>query len=173
MSSSSYLFISVGTTKFDTLMTSVDSQTFASAISSSSLTGIVIQKGSSTCTLTTLSSACESLSLPLEIYDYKPSIKADMEGAGAVLAHAGAGTITEVLRMGLPLVVCVNTSLMDNHQEELAHAMEDAGYLIVAPEDNVDAIADAVNRVVSLPLVPFPKPAAHPFAHLLDQELGL
>jgi len=45
----------------------------------------------------------------------------------------GAGSILTVLRMPgaepKPLLIVPNTSLMDNHQAELAVAMEQGGYL--------------------------------------------
>lgn len=41
----------------------------------------------------------------------------------------GAGTIIEVLRMGKPLIVVPNPSLLDNHQEDLASELDKLGYL--------------------------------------------
>jgi len=40
----------------------------------------------------------------------------------------GAGTILEVMRMGVPLIVVPNPSLLDNHQLELAQELEIQGY---------------------------------------------
>lgn len=42
----------------------------------------------------------------------------------------GSGSILEALRYQTPLVVVPNTGLLDNHQEELAVAMERNNYLI-------------------------------------------
>lgn len=41
----------------------------------------------------------------------------------------GAGTILDVLRMGKPMIVIPNPTLLDNHQEELASALEELGHL--------------------------------------------
>ncbi|KAJ4419520.1 N-acetylglucosaminyldiphosphodolichol N-acetylglucosaminyltransferase catalytic subunit alg13 [Neurospora sp. IMI 360204] len=55
---------------------------------------------------------------------------------GVVVAHAGeiarfimlcSGTILEVLRLQVPLVVVPNPTLMDNHQAELAEELESTG----------------------------------------------
>ena len=45
------------------------------------------------------------------------------------LGLLGSGTIIDVLRMGKPLIVVPNPSLLDNHQTELADALQNLGYL--------------------------------------------
>ena len=47
----------------------------------------------------------------------------DMESADLVISHAGAGTCLEVLRLGKPLVVIVNRSLLGNHQVWIAKSL--------------------------------------------------
>ncbi|PVH85352.1 glycosyltransferase family 1 protein [Cadophora sp. DSE1049] len=47
---------------------------------------------------------------------------------GLVICHAGAGTILDAMRLAVPLVVVPNSSLLDNHQEELAAELEAQGY---------------------------------------------
>ncbi|EKD14422.1 uncharacterized protein L3040_005745 [Drepanopeziza brunnea f. sp. 'multigermtubi'] len=47
---------------------------------------------------------------------------------GLVICHAGAGTILDAMRLDVPLVVVPNTSLLDNHQQELADELEAQGY---------------------------------------------
>lgn len=42
----------------------------------------------------------------------------------------GSGSILEALRYQIPLIVVPNTGLLDNHQEELAVAMDRNNYLI-------------------------------------------
>ena len=50
-----------------------------------------------------------------------------MEEADLIICHAGAGSIMEGLRLGKRLIVVANESLMDNHQMELASAMQQQG----------------------------------------------
>ena len=52
------------------------------------------------------------------------------QSKGLVISHAGSGTILAALRYQIPLIVVPNTALLDNHQEELAVAMENSNYLI-------------------------------------------
>ena len=49
---------------------------------------------------------------------------------GAVITHAGSGTIMEALRMDLSVIVVPNPELMDNHQEELAEELSRQGYVV-------------------------------------------
>lgn len=46
------------------------------------------------------------------------------------LTGSGSGSILEALRYQVPLIVVPNTALLDNHQEELAVAMERSNYLL-------------------------------------------
>jgi beta-1,4-N-acetylglucosaminyltransferase len=57
-----------------------------------------------------------------------------MEGREKGLIDVGSGSILTVLRHRpmIPLIVVPNTSLMDNHQAELADALVDEGYLSVS-----------------------------------------
>lgn len=41
----------------------------------------------------------------------------------------GSGTILDAMRLGVPLVVVPNSSLLDNHQDELADELEKQGYV--------------------------------------------
>ena len=43
--------------------------------------------------------------------------------------YPGAGTILDVMRLAVPLIVVPNHTLLDNHQEELADELERQGYV--------------------------------------------
>ncbi|KIX00643.1 uncharacterized protein Z518_09708 [Rhinocladiella mackenziei CBS 650.93] len=49
---------------------------------------------------------------------------------GVVISHAGSGSILDVLRLGIPLIVVPNTDLLHNHQVELAEILAEQDYLV-------------------------------------------
>lgn len=49
---------------------------------------------------------------------------------GAVISHAGSGSILDAMRLGLPLIVVPNTDLLHNHQTELAEILAEQGYVV-------------------------------------------
>ncbi|KAL2071583.1 hypothetical protein VTL71DRAFT_12818 [Oculimacula yallundae] len=63
---------------------------------------------------------------------------------GLVICHAGAGTILDAMRLAVPLVVVPNSSLLDNHQEELAAELEAQGYATKASTRN---LAEAIVKI--------------------------
>ncbi|CAI4039225.1 hypothetical protein SMKI_07G2030 [Saccharomyces mikatae IFO 1815] len=46
-----------------------------------------------------------------------------------VVSHAGTGSILDSLRLNKPLIICVNDSLMDNHQQQIADKFVELGYV--------------------------------------------
>ena len=61
---------------------------------------------------------------------YFPRCDADWEIANVVLISEGSGTILEVLRLEVPLIVVPNPELLDNHQVELAEELAAQGYVL-------------------------------------------
>jgi beta-1,4-N-acetylglucosaminyltransferase len=109
------IFVTVGSTRFDELISIVDSPAFISLASNLGYTEITAQIGNFDRTVKNLTH-----SFP---YAKPNEMKCLFEGADLVIGHAGAGTIMEVLRIGKPLLVVVNDSLMANHQTEVADAL--------------------------------------------------
>ncbi|TVY34130.1 UDP-N-acetylglucosamine transferase subunit [Lachnellula subtilissima] len=66
---------------------------------------------------------------------------------GLVVCHAGAGTILDAMRLGLPLVVVPNVSLLDNHQEELADELERQGYVV---KSDTKDLAAAIKKATQI-----------------------
>ena len=53
-----------------------------------------------------------------------------LERVGQLIEEAGSGSILDALRVGVPLIVVPNPSLLDNHQVELAEALAEQGYVV-------------------------------------------
>lgn len=49
---------------------------------------------------------------------------------GAMISHAGSGSILDAVRCDVPLIVVANPDLLGNHQAELADAVHDAGWAV-------------------------------------------
>ena len=67
--------------------------------------------------------------IQIRLYRYKNNIIKDMESADLIISHAGAGSIMEGLGLQKKMIVVINDSLMDNHQTEVADALEKENYL--------------------------------------------
>mmetsp|Transcript_24888 Transcript_24888/g.28773 ORF Transcript_24888/g.28773 Transcript_24888/m.28773 type:complete len:227 (-) Transcript_24888:60-740(-) len=115
------------------------------------------EKATSTSTEKSSSISFQHDGIKFEIYTFKPSLEEDMQNADLIISHAGAGSIMEgmehcrrrnksnsssITRIASKncnnfpkdkkkLVVVINDQLMDNHQCELAQALEKRGYLYV------------------------------------------
>ncbi|KAK6157802.1 hypothetical protein DH2020_012050 [Rehmannia glutinosa] len=95
------VFVTVGTTCFDSLVRAVDTQ----------------------------ESTGEDGSLSVDYFTFSSSIAEYLKSASLVISHAGSGSIFETLRLKKPLIVVVNEDLMDNHQSELAEELAERNHL--------------------------------------------
>lgn len=124
----STIFVTVGTTEFNCLIEAIDSEEFLNAAVQLGCKRLVVQIGRGDVEPTFLSEVCSSVGIVFESFRFKPSLTADMQSADLVICHAGAGSITEALSLEKHVMVVINTSLMDNHQSELARAVVGKGY---------------------------------------------
>lgn len=130
------IFVTVGSTHFDSLISLVDSPAFASAALSLGYSRIVAQVGAYPSPVRNLSRS----------FAYAPpdELARCLSAADLVIGHAGAGTIIEALQLGKPLIVVANESLMANHQTELARECCRRGALQMATTATlIDALARA------------------------------
>ena len=81
------VFVTVGTTRFDSLVREVLRDSVLKTLKSQGYTSVKVQAGKS---------AVPSGGSGAEVYDYKPSLREDIAEADLVVAHAGAGTCLEV-----------------------------------------------------------------------------
>ena len=105
---------------------------------SNGFTHLLVQYGSAKEIYTQASTAARSHAqdrMIIDGIDFNPDgleaqLRLVQQSKGLTISHAGSGSILEALRYQIPLIVVPNTSLLDNHQEELAVAMEQSGYLL-------------------------------------------
>ncbi|KAF8061584.1 glycosyltransferase family 1 protein [Lyophyllum atratum] len=127
-------FVTVGSTRFDSLVESVLSSPVLSSLRLKGYTQLVVQCGNSSFELASSVKSEGSLGMEregvaIELWKFKPTLEKEYGDADLVISHAGSGTILDVLRRGKPLIVVVNSTLLDNHQQELASALADLGHL--------------------------------------------
>ncbi|KAG9204943.1 N-acetylglucosaminyldiphosphodolichol N-acetylglucosaminyltransferase catalytic subunit alg13 [Epicoccum nigrum] len=132
-------FVTTGATApFNALIESVLSPSSLDALLENGFTHLLVQYGSAKDVFTQALAAARSHvrdKVIIDGIDFNPDgleaqLRLAQQSKGLAISHAGSGSILEALRYGLPLVVVPNTGLLDNHQEELADAMERSGYLL-------------------------------------------
>lgn len=121
-------FVTVGTTSFDRLVTEATCLSTLVALKNQGFTTLILQHGKSI--FNNVNDNSNSQLIKIESYSFQPSIDDDLLRADLVISHAGTGSILGALRAGRPLIVVVNEKLMNNHQEEIAEAMEEDGVLV-------------------------------------------
>ena len=128
-----YVFVTVGSTSFDDLVRHVDSPVVLQSLQRQGFKHIIYQIGRGTYVPTTSpapdtkdtrDTATTEERIKVSYFRSKPTIAPYIKDAALVICHAGVGTVMETLRMKKQVVVGVNPSLMDNHQLEVAAALE-------------------------------------------------
>ena len=132
-------FVTTGATApFTALIESVLSPSSLDALLETGFTHLLVQYGSAKDVYTQASSTARSHvqdKMIIDGIDFNPEglqtqLRLVQQSKGLTISHAGSGSILEALRYQIPLIVVPNTGLLDNHQEELAVAMERSGYLL-------------------------------------------
>jgi beta-1,4-N-acetylglucosaminyltransferase len=165
------VFVTVGTTLFDSLVESITSPSALEHMASNGFTDLIIQhgKGKAPC-------IAENFSLRIDCFDFKPSLRENMLEADLIVSHAGAGTVMEALAMDEhrqgKLAVVINSRLMDNHQVELAQAMGNRNHLYVIEEPELLQKKETWDNLVSFTPVRKDPGDASDFPRVLDTYFG-
>lgn len=139
-------FITIGATAaFRSLLEQALSPSFLSTLDALSYTHLTVQCGPELSHFNTLLASTRQHSphilshLHIKSFDFNElGLGQEMLGCkrvtnkkleGVVICHAGAGTILDAMRIGVPIIVIPNEELLDNHQEELAEELEKQGYV--------------------------------------------
>ena len=150
------LLVTVGSTLFPDLTNLIISPQVLDLLEKTSIQRLVIQYGRTDIESTsgvepnaTGEAKFNWKGLDVEMMRFTDAFQALVKQVDAVISHAGklssiqlrreseipfkgSGSILTVLRASKPLLVVPNTSLMDNHQAELADALGKDGYLTVS-----------------------------------------
>lgn len=101
------IFVTVGTTKFDSLVAAIDEKL------KNSNYDIVLQISDG-----------KYLPKNFEYFDYTNSIQKYFEESDIVITHAGAGSIYELLELGKKIIIVPNLDRIDKHQTDIANYMD-------------------------------------------------
>lgn len=162
----STLFVTVGSTQFNQLISQVLDESLMILISRLRFKKLIVQVGNST-----VPNFERTHGLDIEIYKYKPSIIEDAQKASLVISHAGAGTCLEMLRLNKRLLIVVNDSLMDNHQLELATQLEDSAFAVKTSLQNMLKKVEQICKG-DIKIRTFPQPTKE-FGDIFDEHLRI
>ncbi|KAF2657876.1 glycosyltransferase family 1 protein [Lophiostoma macrostomum CBS 122681] len=184
-------FVTTGATApFTGLIESILNPSILDALHEHGCTHLLIQYGTAKDVFQTASDAARAhlqsrslqQALVIDGIDFNPAglqeqFRLVQQTSGLVISHAGSGSILEALRFQIPLIVVPNTALLDNHQEELAVAMERSNYLIRGDVNNLGpAIEKSEGFRVKMSQFPPLTSGKHretkSFAAIMDETLG-
>ena len=173
-------FVTVGTTNFDDLVTCFDDPEVHAALRAQGIAHLEVQIGrgerpaegtnvNQTYGEVTWIRPESSTHLPTTWFRFAPSLDAYMRKADLIISHAGAGSIMEALALRKPLIVVINEKLMDNHQSELAEALQEREYL---KSTTCSKLAEALCNFDVHALKAYPQQDLDAFPSTVDQEMG-
>ncbi|KAF1922983.1 glycosyltransferase family 1 protein [Didymella exigua CBS 183.55] len=179
-------FVTTGATApFTALIESVLTPSSLDALVETGFTHLLVQYGSAKDVYTSASSTARARmqdKMIIDGIDFNPDglqaqLKLVQQSKGLVISHAGSGSILEALRYQVALIVVPNTSLLDNHQEELADAMERSGYLL---KGHVERLVPSIQKSEEFrtKMSQFPPPTSgkhretKSFAAIMDETVG-
>ncbi|KAF5391400.1 hypothetical protein D9757_001976 [Collybiopsis confluens] len=183
-------FVTVGSTRFDELVQAALSSAVLSSLRRRGYTSLIVQRGNSVFPYEDDAGAetlrLEKNGVHIECWKFKPSLQTEYEKADIVISHAGefsrsteeewaserpagSGTIVDVLRMNKPLIVVPNPTLLDNHQQELADALDEMEHLKAT---NIERLSQTILEFNPSVLVKFPPFEGSKFRDLVDEEMG-
>ena len=89
-------------------------------------------------------------------FRFTHSLATYIRSARLVVSHGGLGCVTDVARLGKPLVGVSNPDRRDHHQDEFLSKFEADNHLIWCR--SMDALGDAIERVSSTTFAPYAEP---------------
>ncbi|KAL8684008.1 MAG: hypothetical protein Q9186_000038 [Xanthomendoza sp. 1 TL-2023] len=186
-------FVTIGATAaFDQLLKSVLTSRFLQALRASGYTTLLLQYGKNGLDILkdfearVAAGQAFNSGIGISGFDFNKlglgqemwSVKAAKDRAeGVVISHAGSGSILDAMRIEVPLIVVPNTSLLHNHQVDLAEELAKQGYLVRGHLDDLPAAlaqSDALRkkRQTWPPQSHGADPSGRGLAGVMDDEMG-
>ncbi|XP_075691950.1 UDP-N-acetylglucosamine transferase subunit ALG13-like isoform X1 [Rhinoderma darwinii] len=162
----SCVFVTVGTTSFDDLISCVSSEPMIRILTDLGYNRLILQIGRGTVDPPSYSAA----GFTVDVFRYKDSLAEDMRKADLVISHAGAGSCLETLEARKPLIVVINEKLMSNHQLELAKQLHKDGHLYYC---TCSSLGNTLKTLDLSSLNVFPPGHPEIFADFLNKVVGL
>ncbi|CAE7156122.1 unnamed protein product [Rhizoctonia solani] len=171
------VFVTVGSTKFDDLAYTILSPTVLDALHARQFQRLIFQCGNSDMGGLVRGSSMadnwdwrdEERGINISVWRFSPELGKHFQEADLIISHAGSGTILEVLRLPKPLIVVPNETLLDNHQVELADALNELGHLFSATPRT---LAKTIATYDESTLKQFPQFDGSKFSAIMDAEMG-
>ncbi|XP_071735777.1 uncharacterized protein [Rutidosis leptorrhynchoides] len=161
------VFVTVGTTSFDSLIKTVNTDQLKEALLNKGYTHLVIQMGRGS--YFPKKSNGKDGSLVVDYFTFSSSIAEYLKSASLVISHAGSGSIFETLKLAKPLIVVVNENLMDNHQSELAEELAERKHLFCGHPKTLYQVIESLDLDS---IVRYKSGDATPVAKLINRHLG-
>lgn len=165
------LFVTVGSTSFDSLIETVLSEPFLRGLYRNGFRSVAIQYGRG---VFQEKDIVDTRDMPaIRAFTYSPSLASEMRCADVILSHGGSGSIFEALDMCKRVVIVPNRSLMHDHQMELAGELHSRNIVQVANAQDLD---DVLAKVIQASKNPLPQCPPIPrnrsaLASIIAQEL--
>ncbi|KAL9000592.1 MAG: hypothetical protein Q9169_000885 [Polycauliona sp. 2 TL-2023] len=186
-------FVTIGATAaFDELLHAVLKSQFLQTLQASGYTQLLLQHGKNGHSILkafedkVASGHAANYGIDISGFDFNKlglgqemsSVKAAADRTeGVVISHAGSGSILDAMRIDVPLIAVPNTSLLHNHQVDLAEELAKQGYLVHGHLDNLSAaLAESdilrKNRQTWPPKDNGADPSGRGLAGVMDDEMG-
>lgn len=160
------MLVTVGSTKFDALISSIENPKFIQKLKKAGYTGLHVQKGKTDLESDLEKYSCESFEI--KVFDYTHKWKDEIYNCNLIIGHAGAGTILDSLEHEKPIIVVVNDALMSNHQTEIAQEMKERGFILSS--STTDIVENFENLIKDIKnLKKFPKHESELFKLKLEE----
>ncbi len=192
-------FVTIGATApFDNLLQAVFRPSFLQALHDAHYTELRVQYGKEgqavydECTAGLLNIAKKGLGIEISGFGFNtdglseemlaakshPKARENGEAVeGAIISHAGSGSILDALRISVPLIVVPNSALLHNHQLELAEELAEQRYVV---HGKLDKLAESIPEVEALrdSMQRWPPPTRGDYKYqaglkgIMDDEMG-